>query len=49
MPVEPSIIPRSIASAGLLAFIMIQKYEDHSNRRFDPLLQAGKTISKNRR
>jgi len=29
MPVEPSIIPRGIASPSLLATIMIQKYEDH--------------------
>jgi len=28
-PVEPSIIPRSIASPSLLSTIMIQKYEDH--------------------
>jgi transposase len=28
-PVEPSIIPRSIASASLLSTIMTQKYEDH--------------------
>jgi transposase len=28
-PVEPSIIPRSIASASLLSTIIIQKYEDH--------------------
>ena len=48
MPPEPSIIPRSIASPSLLSCIMIQKYDDHANRRFDPLLQAGKTISKNR-
>jgi transposase len=29
MPAEPSIIPRSIVSPGLLSCIMIQKYEDH--------------------
>ena len=28
-PVPPSIIPRSIASADLLSFIMIHKYQDH--------------------
>ena len=28
-PVPPAIIPRSIASASLLAYIMIQKYQDH--------------------
>jgi len=28
-PVPPSIIPRSIASASLLSYIMIQKYQDH--------------------
>jgi len=28
-PVEPSIIPRSIASPSLLSTILIQKYEDH--------------------
>jgi transposase len=28
-PVEPSIIPRGIASASLLSHIMISKYEDH--------------------
>jgi transposase len=28
-PLEPSIIPRSIASPSLLTCIMIQKYEDH--------------------
>ena len=28
-PVEPSIIPRGIASPSLLATIMVQKYEDH--------------------
>ena len=29
MPVVPSIIPKSIVSASLLCYIMIQKYEDH--------------------
>jgi len=28
-PVPPSIIPRSIASASLLSYIMVQKYQDH--------------------
>ena len=28
-PVPPCIIPRSIASASLLSYIMIQKYQDH--------------------
>jgi transposase len=28
-PVEPSIIPRSIATPSLLSYILIQKYEDH--------------------
>ena len=28
-PVPPAIIPRSIASASLLSYIMIQKYQDH--------------------
>jgi len=28
-PVPPSIIPRSIASASLLSYIMIHKYQDH--------------------
>jgi len=29
MPPEPSIIPKSIVSPGLLCYIMTQKYEDH--------------------
>jgi len=28
-PVPPAIIPRSIASASLLSYVMIQKYQDH--------------------
>jgi transposase len=30
-PVPPSIIPRGIASASLISYIMISKYEDHSD------------------
>ena len=29
MPVEPAIIPRSIASPSLLSYIIVHKYEDH--------------------
>jgi len=47
-PVPPSIIPRSIASASLLSYIMIQKYQDHLpfHRQETQFLRIGAVISR---
>ena len=47
-PVPPSIIPRSIASASLLSYIMIQKYQDHLpfHRQETQFLRIGVEISR---
>jgi transposase len=34
-PVQPSIIPKGIATPSLLSHIITQKFEDHANQRFD--------------
>ncbi|MCL2879623.1 MAG: IS66 family transposase [Treponema sp.] len=47
-PVPPSIIPRSIASASLLSYIMIQKYQDHIpfHRQEAQFLRIGADVSR---
>jgi len=47
-PVEPSMIPRSIASPSLLSTILIQKYEDHLPfyRQEKQFQRIGATISR---
>ena len=47
-PVPPSIIPRSIASASLLSYIMVQKYQDHLpfHRQEAQFLRIGAEISR---